>query len=144
MRFDDLIKKSAKPQKPLTYTESLQAKLDSEMSSKPTPKFTALEWAIMEGGGSLEEADIKERKRKRKKIKSAAYGPGPYGWYGYDAGYSGDGGGVEESYGETFGQAGKEKTKIMRKHNIRPGDAEWFKLWFSLPYMTGEKSHESK
>jgi hypothetical protein len=55
MRFDDLIKKSAKPQKPLTYTESLQAKLDAEMSAKPTPRFTAVEWAIMEGGGSLEE-----------------------------------------------------------------------------------------
>jgi hypothetical protein len=144
MRFDDLIKKPAKPQKTLTYTESLQVKLDAEMSAKPTPKFTAVEWAIMEGGGSLEEASIKERKRKRKKIKSAAYGPGPYGWYGYDVGYSGDGGGVEESYGETFGQASQEKTNIMRKHNIQPGDAEWFKLWFGLPYMTGEKPHESK
>jgi hypothetical protein len=50
----------------------------------------------------------------------------------------------QNSYGETFGQAGQEKTNIMRKHNIRPGDAEWFKLWFSLPYMTGEKPHESK
>ena len=324
MRFDDLIKKPAKPQKPLTYTESLQAKLDAEMSAKPAPKFTAVEWAIMEGGGSLEEAPIEERKRKRKKVKHAAYGPGPYGWYGYDAGYSGDGG-VEEaeasdvelkqrwgdfdpedkpmlpttqlnrapaptlwtaydairdilgsarvtddddelepgmyyvyqssqppmfrdtedsgpggsinvpnleskaardvaiavheayhayvhdktkgqgavhsnekiinnlaekwlrahlsgpalhvaletitgsrisygkdhiparratdmrenstghtSYGETFGQASQEKTNIMRKHNIKPGDAEWFKLWFGLPYMTGEKPYESK
>jgi hypothetical protein len=148
MRFDDLIKKPAKPQKPLTYTESLQAKLDAEMSAKPTPKFTAVEWAIMEGGGSLEEAPIEERKRKRKKIKNAAYGPGPYGWYGYDASYSGDGG-VEESkhstsYGETFGQASQEKTNIMHKHNIKPGDAEWFKLWFGLPYMTGEKPHEGK
>ena len=50
----------------------------------------------------------------------------------------------QNSYGETFGQAGQEKSEIMRKHNIRPGDAEWFKLWFSLPYMTGEKPHESK
>lgn len=33
------------------------------------------------------------KKRKRKKVRHAAYGPGPYGWYGYDAGYSGDGGG---------------------------------------------------
>jgi len=50
----------------------------------------------------------------------------------------------QNSYGETFGQAGQEKSDIMRKNNIRPGDAEWFKLWFSLPYMTGEKPHESK
>jgi hypothetical protein len=55
MRFDDLIKKPAKPQKPLTYTESLQAKLDAEMADKPAPKFTALEYAMMEGGHSLEE-----------------------------------------------------------------------------------------
>ena len=51
MRFDDLIKKPAKPQKPLTYTESLQAKLDAEMSSK----FTAAEQAITEGGRGLEK-----------------------------------------------------------------------------------------
>jgi hypothetical protein len=54
MRFNDLIKRPAKPQRPLTYTESLQAKLRQELSVKPSPKFTALEWAIMEGGGSLE------------------------------------------------------------------------------------------
>lgn len=54
MRFDDLINRPAKPQRPLTYTESLQAKLATQMAVKPAPKFTALEWAIMEGGGSLE------------------------------------------------------------------------------------------
>ena len=57
MRFDDLIKPPAKKQKPLTYTESLQAKLKQELSVKPKPKFTAVEWAIMEGGGSVEESD---------------------------------------------------------------------------------------
>ena len=40
---------------------------------------------------------LEERKKKRKP-KNAAYGPGPYGWYGYDSGYSGDGGGVEENF----------------------------------------------
>ena len=48
------------------------------------------------------------------------------------------------SYGETFGQAGQEKADLMRKHNIKPGTPEWFKLWFSLPYMTGEKPYEGK
>lgn len=47
--------------------------------------------------------------------------------------------GQQVSYGETFGQSGSEKAEIMRKDNIRPGDVAWFKLWFSLPYMTGEK-----
>jgi hypothetical protein len=42
-------------QRPLTYTESLQAKLKQEMAVKPAPRFTALEYAIMEGGGSLED-----------------------------------------------------------------------------------------
>lgn len=34
---------------------------------------------------------------------------------------------------------GTEKGELMRKHNIRPGTPEWFKLWFSKPYLTGEK-----
>lgn len=54
MRFDDLIKRPAKVQRPLTYTESLQAKLKKEMAVKPAPKFTALEYAAMEGGHSIE------------------------------------------------------------------------------------------
>jgi predicted chitinase len=35
---------------------------------------------------------IVEKKQKKRKPRWAAYGPGPYGGYGYDAGYSGDGG----------------------------------------------------
>lgn len=53
MRFDDLIKRPVK-QRPLTYKESLQAKLKTEMAVKPAPKFTALEYAMMEGGHSIE------------------------------------------------------------------------------------------
>lgn len=34
---------------------------------------------------------------------------------------------------------GNEKGELMKKHNIRPGTPEWFKLWFSKPYLTGEK-----
>jgi putative chitinase len=44
---------------------------------------------------------ITERKKKRKKPRWAAYGPGPFGGYGFAAGYSGtsggDGGGGSES-----------------------------------------------
>jgi len=36
---------------------------------------------------------ISEKKRKRRKPRWAAYGPGPYGGYGYAVGYSGDSGG---------------------------------------------------
>ena len=34
-------------------------------------------------------------KRRKRKPRWAAYGPGPYGGYGYATGYSGDGGGGE-------------------------------------------------
>jgi hypothetical protein len=60
MRFDDLIKKPAKPQRTQNYNEILEAKLQAQMATKPVPKFTALEWAIMEGGGSLEEAEASD------------------------------------------------------------------------------------
>ncbi len=36
---------------------------------------------------------ITEKKKRKKKTRWAAYGPGPYGGYGYATGYSGDGGG---------------------------------------------------
>jgi hypothetical protein len=32
-----------------------------------------------------------------------------------------------------------ENARIMREQNIKPGTPAWFKLWFSLPYLTGEK-----
>jgi len=32
-----------------------------------------------------------------------------------------------------------EKSKLMKQHNIKPGTPEWFQLWFSKPYLTGEK-----
>lgn len=34
---------------------------------------------------------------------------------------------------------GTEKGELMRKYNIQPGTPEWFQLWFSKPYLTGEK-----
>ena len=30
-----------------------------------------------------------------------------------------------------------ELKKKEKKMGIKPGDADWFKLWFSKPYMTG-------
>jgi hypothetical protein len=40
---------------------------------------------------------------------------------------------------ENISITGTEKAKLMRQHNIKPGTEEWFKLWFSKPFMTGEK-----
>lgn len=40
--------------------------------------------------------------------------------------------------GSNISITGNEKAELMRKNNIRPGTPEWFQLWFSLPYLTGE------
>lgn len=44
--------------------------------------------------------------------------------------------------GSNISVTGDSKGELMKKHNIKPGTPEWFKLWFSLPYMTGEKPVE--
>ena len=54
---------------------------------------------------------VTEAKRKRKKPRWAAYGPGPYGGYGYAVGYSGSSeGGGDGGVGENFAD-GKVKGK---------------------------------
>jgi len=44
-----------------------------------------------------------------------------------------------ESEGSNISITGTEKAELMQKHNIQPGTDEWFQLWFSKPYLTGEK-----
>lgn len=46
---------------------------------------------------------------------------------------------MRASQGSNISVTGTSKQELERKHNIKPGTPEWFKLWFSLPYMTGEK-----
>lgn len=41
--------------------------------------------------------------------------------------------------GSNISVTGNEKGELMKKHDIRPGSEAWFKLWFSKPYLTGEK-----
>lgn len=41
--------------------------------------------------------------------------------------------------GSNISLTGTEKALLMKKHNIRPGDENWFRLWFSRPYLTNEK-----
>lgn len=41
--------------------------------------------------------------------------------------------------GSNISVTGNEKGELMKKHDIRPGTEEWFRLWFSKPYLTGEK-----
>lgn len=54
MRFTDLLHSNKQPEKPLTYAETLEQRLATELTKSPAPKFTALEWAAMEGGHSVE------------------------------------------------------------------------------------------
>lgn len=45
----------------------------------------------------------------------------------------------EDPYGgSNISLTGNEKGEIMKHDNIKPGTEEWFKLWFSKPYLTGE------
>lgn len=44
-----------------------------------------------------------------------------------------------EMEGSNISKTADEKAQLMKKHNIKPGTPEWFQLWFSLPYLTGEK-----
>jgi hypothetical protein len=40
--------------------------------------------------------------------------------------------------GSNISITGQEKADLQRKNDIKPGTDEWFKLWFSRPYLTGE------
>ena len=47
--------------------------------------------------------------------------------------------GLQPYSGSNISVTGMSNQELERKHDIRPGTPEWFQLWFSLPYMTGEK-----
>ncbi len=46
---------------------------------------------------------------------------------------------VESMSGINISNTGMEKQRLERENNIKPGTPEWFQLWFSRPYLTGEK-----
>ena len=45
--------------------------------------------------------------------------------------------GYTENTLENMSKTANELKKKEKKNNIKPGDKEWFELWFSKPYMTG-------
>tara|TARA_R110000868_G_scaffold189064_2_gene431932 strand:- start:785 stop:985 length:201 start_codon:yes stop_codon:yes gene_type:complete len=51
---------------------------------------------------------------------------------------------VGPSMGENISQIASAKSEYQRKHNIRPGTQEWFKLWFAQPRLTGENPMPKK
>jgi hypothetical protein len=40
--------------------------------------------------------------------------------------------------GSNISKTANEKAQLMKKYKIQPGTQEWFQLWFSKPYLTGE------
>ena len=44
---------------------------------------------------------------------------------------------TEYKIDENPSETAAEKRRIEKDQNIKPGDKEWFELWFSKPYMTG-------
>lgn len=46
--------------------------------------------------------------------------------------------------GSNISITGMEKRRLEKEHNIKPGTPEWFKLWFSRPYLTGEQPIDSQ
>jgi hypothetical protein len=51
--------------------------------------------------------------------------------------YKGEG--TVSTEGSNMSVTANEKIQYQNTHNIQPGTPEWFRLWFSLPYLTGEK-----
>ena len=46
---------------------------------------------------------------------------------------------LKPTEGSNISITATEKARLQRERNIRPGTPEWFQLWFSKPYLTGER-----
>ena len=44
--------------------------------------------------------------------------------------------------GSNISKTAAEKVALMKQHDIRPGDPEWFRLWFSLPLWFKEDPND--
>ena len=47
--------------------------------------------------------------------------------------------GSVQTDGSNMSITANEKIQYQNNNNIQPGTPEWFQLWFSKPYLTGEK-----
>jgi hypothetical protein len=52
--------------------------------------------------------------------------------------------GISTSYGEETSEYATNLGQIQRERNIRPGSDEWFRLWFSKPFLTGEQPYDKR
>lgn len=51
---------------------------------------------------------------------------------------------VDPYDGSNISLTGNEKARLMKEHNIKPGTEAWFKLWFTLPYLTNTSPLDPK
>ena len=94
---------------------------------------------------------ITEAKRKKRRPRWAAYGPGPYGGYGYAVGYSGDsgasggGGGVGEDQHPNDTPQGPETKPTMPRGTVRVDVSDvydWYKLGMHIANLKGLGKHD--
>jgi hypothetical protein len=110
------------PQKPSNFSSQGQQTQPQKSNNFPSQ---GSERKVAKDFDQFESNSVEERKKK--KTRHAAYGPGPYGWYGYDAGYSGDSGGIEETAINELNTA--QTLKFIKQAH---GD----QLYGNLPYWT--------
>jgi hypothetical protein len=106
---------------------------------KDHPKTRFYAWHVSPKGDAAEymREGIVAEKKKRKKPRWAAYGPGPYGGYGYATGYSGDGGGG--GVGENFADGKKPGRKGLAKRSGVNTKASVSSLRKTAKNSSGEK-----
>ena len=89
---------------------------------------------------------VVEKKKRKRRPRWAAYGPGPYGGYGYATGYSGDGGsaggeggGGESIEHENFADGKKPGRKGLAKRSGVNTKASVSSLRKTAKNSSGEK-----
>jgi len=90
---------------------------------------------------------VVEKKKRKRRPRWAAYGPGPYGGYGYATGYSGDGGsaggeggGGESIEHENFADGKKPGRKGLAKRSGVNTKASVSSLRKTAKNSSGEKA----
>lgn len=89
-------------------------RLEGEDSTLPSCVVDPEELARMKKLAGIDQLGLMERVQAEKKMSSGLESP-------------------------VSGEIGTSKAEYQRKHNIRPGTDEWFRLWFARPNLTGEK-----
>ena len=88
---------------------------------------------------------IVERKKRRGRARRAAYGPGPFGGYGFAAGYSGDGGDGEVGEDRHPNERPPETKPTMPAGTVKVDVSDvydWYKLGQHISNLKGLGKHD--